>query len=246
MMPADDRDGVRDPPTILVPVAVLEGQTIPDTVVDFLAPARVVVLGYHVIPEQTPTEQASLQFEDRARGAVDTIAESFRAAGGDPETRVAFTHDRDQTVERVATDVGATAVLLPNPTGEIDDVLVPLRGAISHSRLADLVATLLSGSDRQVTLWGLDTGSDAFDPEAAVADARARLERRGLPSDRVDVEFSAEAAPLRAIVDRSAAFDAIVMGAGEPSLLTALLGEDEERVAEGAVSPVLVVRKAPE
>ena len=241
-MPAD-KPGLRDPPTILVPVAVLEGQTIPETVVDFLAPARVVVLGYHVVPEQTPTEQAGLQFEDRAQKAVETIAETFRAAGGDPETRLAFTHDRDQTVDRVATDVGATAILLPNPAGEITEVLVPLRGAISHDRLADLVATLLAGSDRQVTLWGIDIGSDAFDPEEAVSDARTHLDRRGLPSERVDVEFSTEEAPLRAIVERSDAFDAIVMGAGEQSLLTALLGEDEERVAEGAVSPVLVVRK---
>lgn len=245
-MPADPPDGVRDPPTILVPVAVLEGQTVSETVVNFLAPARVVLLGYHVIPEQTPAEQASLQFEDRARQALDIIAETVRAAGGDPETRVAFTHDRDQTVERVAAEIGATAILLPNPTGEIRDVLVPLRGAISHGRLADLVATLIAGSDRQVTLWGIDTGTDAFDADAAVSEARARLDRRGIPSEQVDVEFSTEEAPIRAIVERSAAFDAIVMGAGEPSLVAALLGEDEQRVAEAAVSPVLVVRKKSE
>ena len=245
-MPADEPDGIRDPPTVLVPVAVLEGQTVPETLVDFLAPARVVILGYHVIPEQTPTEQAGLQFEDRARKAVDTIAETFRAAGGDPETRVAFTHDRDETIERVATETGATATLLANPTGEIRDVLVPLRGAISHSRLADLVATLLVDSDRQVTLWGIETGADAFDADDAVSEARARLDRRGIPSEQIAVEFSTEKAPLRAIVDRSAVFDAIVMGAGEQSLFTALLGEDEERVAEGAIAPVLVVRKKSE
>lgn len=242
-MSTDDPAGVRDKPTILLPVAVLEGQTIPEPLVDFLAPARVVVLGYHVVPEQTPTEQAGLQFEDRARQAIDTIAESFRAAGGDPETRIAFTHDRDETVERVATEIGATALLLPNPTGEIHDVLVPLRGAISYSRLADIVGTLIADSDRQVTLWGIDTGTDAFDPDEAVSEARARLDRRGIPSEQVDVEFSTEQAPLRAIVERSGAFDAIVMGAGDQSLVTALLGEDEERVAEGAVAPVVVVRK---
>jgi nucleotide-binding universal stress UspA family protein len=60
------------------------------------------------------------------------------------------------------------------------------------------------------------------------------------------VEVSTEEAPIRAIVERSAAFDAIVMGAGEPSLVAVLLGEDEQRVAEAAVSPVLVVRKKSE
>ena len=181
-------------------------------------------------------------FEDRARRSVDTIAETFRGAGCDPETRLAFSHDRDQTIERVATAVGATATVLPNPAGEIRDVLVPLRGVISHSRLADLVAALLAGSDRSVTLWGIDTGSEGFDAEAALAEARARLDRRSLPSDQVDVEYSTEETPLRATVERSDAFDAIVMGAGDPSLCTAFLCGDEERVAEGAVSPVLVVR----
>ncbi|WP_340099790.1 universal stress protein [Salinibaculum salinum] len=233
---------IREPPVVLVPVAVLEGQTIPETVVDFLAPARVVILGYHVLPEQTPTEQAGRQFEDRAQQAVETIAETFRAAGGDPDTRIAFTHDRDQTVERVADDIDATAILLPNPTSEIHDVLVPLRGAVDRDRLADLVATLLIDGDRSVTLWGIDLGDSDFDADTAIEEARERLGRRGVPAEQVDFERSSEEAPLRAIVERSAEFDAIVMGAGEGSLLSVLLGEDEERVADAAVAPVLVVR----
>ncbi|MEF8872013.1 MAG: universal stress protein [Haloarculaceae archaeon] len=237
---------IREPPVVLVPIKILEGQTIPETVVDFLAPARVVILGYHVLPEQTPTEQASQQFEERAQQAVDTIAETFRAAGGDPDTRIAFTHDRNQTVERVAADIGATAILLPNPSGEIHDVLVPLRGAIDYGRLGDLVATLLADGDRSVTLWGIDTGSLDFDADTAIEDARGRLDRRGVPAEQVNFERSSEEAPLRAIVERSAEFDAIVMGAGGESLLSVLLGEDEERVAAAAVTPVLVVRKQPQ
>ncbi|WP_302080036.1 universal stress protein [Salinibaculum rarum] len=237
---------IREPPVVLVPVAVLEGQTVPETVVDFLAPARVVILGYHVLPDQTSTEQASLQFEDRAQQAVETIAETFRAAGGDPETRVVFTHDRDQTVDRVAADIGATATLLTNPTAEIRDVLVPLRGAVDQARLADLVATLLVDGEHSVTLWGIDTDDPDFDAGAAVENVRNRLDRRGVLAEQVDFERSSEEAPLRAIVERSAEFDAIVMGAGEESLVTVLLGEDEERVADAAVAPVLVVHQRPE
>ena len=91
---------IREPPKILVPIQVLEGQTLPETLVEFLAPASVVVLGYHVLPEQTPTEQASMQFEERAQTAVDDIAYAFHEAGREVETGVAFTHDRDQTVAR--------------------------------------------------------------------------------------------------------------------------------------------------
>ncbi|WP_276259078.1 universal stress protein [Haloglomus litoreum] len=236
---------IREPPRVLIPVEVLEGRAISEPLVEFLAPASIVLLGYHVLPEQTPTEQASMQFEERARTAIEDIADAFRGVGRGVETRVAFTHDRDQTVERVAAEVGATATLLPNPTGAIEDVVVPIRGAVDVGRLADLVATLLAGRAGAVTLWGLDTGGE-FDADAAVERARQTLLDRGLPAEQIDTEHSDSDAPVRDIVDRSDEFDIIVMGAGGPSLLSSLLGDATERVAEGAVAPVLVVRKRPD
>jgi nucleotide-binding universal stress UspA family protein len=47
------------------------------------------------------------------------------------------------------------------------------------------------------------------------------------------------------IVTRSAEFDAIVMGEGGTTLFTQIFGDEAERVAEGAVAPVLVVRTTP-
>ena len=235
---------IREPPKILIPVRVLEGQTVPEPLVEFLAPSEIVILGYHVLPEQTPTEQGSMQFEDRAQEAVADIASAFRDAGREVETRIVFTHDRDQTVERVAEEVGATATLLPNPTGEVSDILVAVRGSIDVSRLADLVASLLVDTEDTVTLWGL-TGGD-FDADAAVEQAAATLARRGFDDGRVTVETDAVETPIYDIVARSAEFDAIVMGEGGPPVLSALFGDDAERVAEGAVAPVLVVRDLPE
>ena len=233
---------IREPPKVLVPVEVLEGESVSESLIAFLAPAEVVLLGYHVLPEQTPTEQASMQFEERARGAVDDIAAVFREAGREVETRVAFTHDRDATVDRVAAEVDATAVLLPNPVGDVEDVVVPIRGAIDTGRLADLVATLLAGSEGSVTLWGLDAEGE-FDAAAAVDRASERLVGRGLDTARIRTEVTEVDAPVRAVVDRSAEFDVIVMGEGGPGLLTSLFGDPAERVAEGAVAPVLVVRE---
>lgn len=233
---------IREPPRVLVPVEVLEGQTVPESVVEFLAPAEIVVLGYHVIPEQTPAEQASMQFETRARDAVEDVAATFAEADREVETRVAFTHDRDETLERVAADVGATAVLLPNPSGPISEVLVPLRGAVDVDRLADLVATLLADEEGRVTLWALSTGEG----DAAADDLLARAERtlldRGVATEQIRTEATAVESPTRAVVDRSGDFDVVVMGEGEESLLTSVLGDTSERIAEGAVVPVLVVR----
>ncbi|NHX35158.1 MULTISPECIES: universal stress protein [Halolamina] len=231
---------IREPPKVLVPIEVLEGESISESLVEFLAPAEVVLLGYHVLPDQTSTEQASLQFEDRARSAIDEIATAFRELGGEVETRVAFTHDRDATVDRVAADAAATAVLLPNPVGDVEEVVVPIRGAIDGDRLADLVATLLVGRGGSVTLWGLDI--DEFDTQAAVDRVRETLTGRGLAAERIRTEVTDVDSPVRAVVDRSGEFDVIVMGEGGPGLLSSLFGDPSERVAEGAVAPVLVVR----
>lgn len=239
---ADTPLSIREPPRILVPVEVLDGEPLSRPLIEFLQPATVVVLGYHVLPEQTPTEQASMQFEDRARSAVEDIAQSFEADGREVTTRVAFTHDRDQTLERVASEVGATAVLLPNPVGEISDVLVPLRGAVDVNRLADLVATLTADGQTQVTLWALSGGPAAGQATELLEDALSTLRERGVAEERFSTETSAVEFPTRAIVNRSGEFDIIVMGEGEQSLLTTVLGDRSERIAEGASAPVLVVR----
>lgn len=230
---------IRDPPRVLVPVEVLEGQTIPQSLVDFLAPAELVLLGYHVIPEQTPTEQASMQYEERARAAVEDIATAFGDAHTGVETRVAFTHDEDRTLDRVADEIDATAVLLPNPTGEISDILVPLRGVVDVDRLADLVATLVDGEDKRVTLWDLTVGEDT----ALLDQSERTLRDRGLTDEQIRTESDDVEFPTRAIVERSDAFDVIVMGEGKQTLLTTVLGDTSERIAEGAVAPVLVVRR---
>jgi len=230
---------IRDPPRVLVPVEVLDGQTIPQTLVEFLAPAELVLLGYHVIPEQTPTEQASMQFEERARAAVDDIAAAVGDAHTDVETRVAFTHDEDRTIDRVADEVDATAVLLPNPTGDITEILVPLRGIVDVGRLADLVATLVDGDDKRVTLWDL-----TVDESTALLDQSERtLRDRGLTDEQIRTESDDVEFPTRAIVDRTDEFDIVVMGEGKQTLLTTVLGDTSERIAEGAVAPVLVVRR---
>ena len=163
---------------VLGPVKALEGGTLPDALVSFLAPARVVVLSYHVLPEQTPTEQASMQFEKRARAAVDDIAAVF-AGGGDPETRVVFTHDHEQTIEWVAAEVNATAILLPNPTGAVSDVRVPIRGAVDDDRLVDLVATLAAGAHERVAPWRVTAGLGASAPRPPSPTPPPGAERAG-------------------------------------------------------------------
>jgi nucleotide-binding universal stress UspA family protein len=81
-----------------------------------------------------------------------------------------------------------------------------------------------------------------FDASAAVADARNRLLNRGMATDRILAEATTSESPVREIIERSADYDAVAMGEGGEPVYTALFGDPTERVADGAVAPVLVVR----
>jgi nucleotide-binding universal stress UspA family protein len=134
-------------------------------------------------------------------------------------------------------------MLLSNPSGEIEDVLVPLRGAIDIDRVADLVAALLSERTGSVTLLGLAEEGGPFSAADAVAAARETLLERGFDPDRVATDTTVSDMAVQTIAGRAAEYDIIVMGEGGPSLLTALFGDTAERVAEESLGPVLVVRQ---
>lgn len=229
---------------VLVPVAVLGGETVPEAVVDLLSTRPVVVLGYHVLPEQTPPDQARIQFEDRAQKRLDDVAADFREAGGDVETRLVFTHDEEQTRERVAGETGCEAVLVSNPARAVERLLVPLGGEVDVERVTGFVAALVGDRDVAVTLLHVAEDEDGVDGgRSIVEDAAERLREAGLPADGITTEVRASATPVRAIATAAADHGAVVMGESEPSLRSFVLGDAAEQVADRSLGPVLVVRR---
>jgi nucleotide-binding universal stress UspA family protein len=230
---------------VLVPAEILEGETVPESVLDVLAPLPVVLLGYHVLPEQTPPGQARLQFEDQAQDALDDLAEALDEAGGEAETRLVFTHDAEQSIDRVADETGCGAILQPNPTGDVERVLVPLRGDVDVERIAAFAAALVADRDIGLTLHHV-AGSEAAIPDgAALIDrADAVLREAGVPDTAIAHEVVVDDAPVLTIADAATDHDLVVMGERAPSLRTFLFGEDAERIADRSLGPVVVVRRA--
>ena len=223
---------------VVVPVAILQGESVPLGLMTLLGTMDVTVLGYHVLPEQTPPDQARLQYEDRANEALADVAQEFREAGGDADYRLVFTADRNQTVTRVAEEVDAEAFAITGATGDVERLLVPLSGDVATERIVAFVTELVGDRDIAVTLLVVTddeaVGEDRLDrAEAALADHGIAVERRLVP----------DAPPLEAVVDAVPAHDAIVMGEQAPTLTSFLFGELPERVAAESVGPVLVVRR---
>ncbi|MDZ7701134.1 MAG: universal stress protein [Halobacteriales archaeon] len=221
---------------VLVPVAVLENEAVPLGLMNLLGTMDVTVLGYHVLPEQTPPDQARHQYEDRANDALADIAEEFREAGGDADYRLVFTGDRQKTIDRVAEEVDARAYAITGATGDVDRLLVSLSGRVAADRVLTFVAELVGDRDIDVTLLRVAGDEGAISLETAAE----RLADEGIEVETVDAD---QRAPLEALLAALPDHDAIVMGEQAPSLGSFLFGEVTERVAAESVGPVLVVRR---
>jgi nucleotide-binding universal stress UspA family protein len=228
---------------VLVPLAVLEGETVSPGLIDLLGTTDVTVLGYHVLPEQTPPDQARLQYEDRATEALEDVTAEFRAAGGEADHRLVFTHDREQTRQRVATEVAADAFAITGATGSVERLLVSVTGEVDVDRILPFVVDLVGDRAIGVTLFAAAEASDA---EGGGETARVKLDDAAgrLTEAGVDVETDlATGGPFEALVEAAAGHDAVVLGERAPSLRSFLLGDEGERVATETVGPVLVVRR---
>ncbi|MHB9288211.1 universal stress protein [Halobacteriales archaeon Cl-PHB] len=232
-----------DRPAVLVPIQPLEGESVPDGVPELLANAHVVLLGYHVIPEQTAPGQARMQFEERATRKLSEAQASLETAGATVDRRLVFTHEGQKSIDRQIAEHDCQAVLVPNPTGPPEDVLVTIRGEVAVERIANLTGGLFADTDVDLTLYhALD--EDETDAEATqlLDGLREGLLDRGVDASAIEFRIDTEAHDLDAIVDAASEFDAVVMGETDPSLATFVFGMPSETVAERFLGPVLVVQ----
>jgi nucleotide-binding universal stress UspA family protein len=233
-------------PSILVPVRVLEGDSIPEGVPELLANAHVVLLGYHVIPDQTAAGQAQMQFGERATQRLEEFEGMFEDSGATVERRLVFTHDGQKTIDRMSTEYDCLAVLVPNATSPPEDVLVAVRGAVGVDRIARVVAGLFAETDVSVTLYHVASEDETDeDSQTLLEGTKERLRALGM-GDAVETRTERDRNPMDAIVEAAGEFDAVVMGETDPSLTTFVFGMPSDQVAEQFLGPVLVVqREAP-
>lgn len=233
-----------DTPSILLPVRVLEGESLPEGVPDLLADAHVVLLGYHVIPDQTATGQARLQFEERANRRLDEFEELLTEAGATVDRRLVFTHDGQQTINRTIYEQDCLAVLAPNATGGVEDILVAVRGTVGTDRLTRTVAGLFGDRDVTVTLYHITSeGESDADAQTLLDGLIERLVSLGMNEDNVETRVERTDAVLDTIVEAAEDYDAVVMGESDPSLTTFVFGLPADQVADQFFGPVFVVQR---
>ena len=227
-------------PRVLLPVRVLEGEAASPGLVELLARAEVVLLGYHVIPEQTAPAQARLSFEERAAPKLDDIEESLVEAGASVDRLLVFTHDEEQTIERVADDEGCEAVAYVNPVNDCEGVLLVLHGDVDAEHIASLTAGLVA--DRAIDV-GLLEVIESGEETDLIERALSVLLAEGVERSRIHEMSIASDALVRDIATVADDFDATVLGERAPTLRELLFGEFDERMIAESLGPVVVVRR---
>jgi len=231
-------------PTILVPLQVLEGESIPKGIPSLLAGARVLLLGYHVIPEQTATEQAREQFAERATERLEEFEGMFEEAGAEVESRMVFTHEAQKTKDRIINEVGCTAVLIPKATPPVEDVLVPVRGTVGRERLLQVLVGLFAERDVSITLFHV-MGAD--ESEGSVTDLfeglKGKLVDAGFDRSQIGTQVVPGENTLAAIEAAADGSNVVVMGESDPTVATYVFGLPEEQLAEQFLGPVVVIQR---
>lgn len=235
---------MHDRPTILVPIRVLEGESIPDGVPDLLAQAHVILLGIHVVPDQTAPGQARIQFEEQATARLDELGTLLEAEGARVETNLVFTHEYQKTVDRMIYEHECLAVLVPAATGVPEKILVAIRGTVGIDRMLRVVSGLFAGRDVEITLYHIiDDDETDGDAETMLEGIASRLTEAGVDSEMIELVTAHKERPLNAIVEVAHDFDVVLMGETDPSIVTFVFGLPADKIAEQFMGPVFIIQR---
>ena len=229
--------------SILVPVDV-SGDSLPaQPLIDLCRSVDVVLLGYYPVPDQVAPAQLRQDYGSEATATLAEMADEFRASGIDITDVLVFTHDRTDTIDRVANEHACDAVLTPSEVERIKRVLVPVRGDTNLERIVSLLAGIMRMSDVSVTFFhSVAEDSDPSHGEFLVRGAVDRLDEAGIQRERIDWQLSDEESPHDEIIELAREYDLLVLGETKPSLRERILGTVPSRIVDEVDRPAFVVR----
>jgi nucleotide-binding universal stress UspA family protein len=171
------------------------------------------------------------------------MADEFRASGIDMMDVLVFTHDRTDTIDRVANEHACDAVLTPGEVERIKRVLVPVRGDTNLERIVSLLAGIMRMSDVSVTFFhSVAEDSDPSHGEFLVRGAVDRLDEAGIQRERIDWQLSDDESPHDEIIELAREYDLLVLGETKPSLGERILGTVPTRIVDAVNKPAFIVR----
>jgi len=229
--------------SILVPVDVSDVNLPAQQLIDLCRSVDVVLLGYYPVPDQVAPAQLRQDHESEATATLAEIAGEFRAGGIDITEVLVFTHDRTDTIDRVANEYSCDAVLTLGEVERINRVLVPVRGDTNLERIVSVLAGIMRMSDVSATFFhSVVEDSDPSHGEFLIRGAVDRLNEAGIERERIDWQLSDEESPHDEIVELAREYDLLILGETKPSLGERILGTVPARIVDEVNKPAFIVR----
>lgn len=231
------------PITVLVGVDLSDPPFLPQPLMRKLSELDILLLGWEEVPDQTSTDQAQQQFEEEAEGALKSVASSFEEEGAEVRSRLVFTSDRFEAIERAAAEEKCDAILIPRPSMEIGRVLLSLRGLSNADRIAQVTARLI---EDETTVQLLHAAEGSEEPEEVeetlLKEATELLALEGIDEGKVERRSVSGLSPAEAVNQSAGRGDLVVIGESETSLGNRLFSSRSEKIARETPAPVLIVK----
>ena len=230
-------------PIFLVSIQLPDPPEISDALIELLAETRVVLLGTYVVSDQTSPEQARDQFEDEARETLSEVETSFRDDDQIIETRLVFSPDFSQTLERIEDELEYDAIVLPRACGPVKRALVALSGDVDFDRVETCVGQMFKDRDIELTLLSIESDEEDVDEKELLLDGlQKRLVDRGIAEERISVESTSAPDPAAAAEAVADDYDLVVLAEREEAILESLFEAAWNVVAESLNVPAVVVK----
>lgn len=229
--------------SILVPVDISDGSLPAQQLIDFCRSVDIVLLGYYPVPDQVAPAQLRQDYGSDATEALAEMADGFRANGVDVTDVLVFTHDQQDTIDRIANEYGCDAVLTLGNVEQIERVLVPVRSDTNLERIVSFLADVMRMSDVSITFLHSVVGdNDPNQGESLVRGAVDRLDEAGIDRERIDWQITDKESPHDEIIDLAREYDLLVLGETKPSLRERILGTVPSRIIDEVDKPAFIVR----
>ncbi|MBB6647292.1 universal stress protein UspA [Halobellus ruber] len=219
---------------VLIPFDLPDADPVPSMLIKPLATTEVVALGQYKLPEQTPPGAAREQFEGDARDELADLVRPLERAEVPTRTRLVFSSDRQEAINRVAREDGCDAILTTGEADTLDRLFVALGGKPDRDRILSFVADLLAATDASVTLFHTS--------EETLTNATDRLVERGIDPDRAYQHLSESSDVGQRVVELETECDLLVVGEPDPSRDVRVLEPRSTEMTLDTDDPAFVIR----
>ncbi|RZN62221.1 MAG: hypothetical protein EF811_03175 [Methanonatronarchaeia archaeon] len=220
---------------ILIPIEVLKKESVPEGIVDLLKDTKVILLGIHEIPEQTAASQASMQYKEKVDSVLENIKKSFVEAGAETETRQTFTHNKEETIERIEEEENIDATLLLNPMPTHKKILIIYRSRENLEKAGELI--------NQIGLNESKVGLMLVEPEDTTLDQGVSiLMDKGIKLGNIQERIETDRKDIiKEIEKRSSEYGLIFIGKVGRSIKEMILGDIAEKIKKATYGPVILI-----